>query len=50
MWRDNQIPVLTVELGSKMIDSNLLQDIIGGFAIDAVRRSGEKKTELYERL
>lgn len=50
MWKDNQIPVLTVELGNQMIDSHLLQDIIGGFAIDAVRRSGEKKPELYELL
>lgn len=50
MWKDNQIPVLTVELGNQMVDSHLLQDIIGGLAIDAVRRSGEKKSELYDLL
>lgn len=50
MWRDYQIPVLTVELGEKMIDGDALQDLIGTFAIDAVRRSGEKKADLYDLL
>ncbi len=50
MWRDYKIPVLTVELGEKMIDGEHLQDIIGTFAIDAVRRAGEKKPELYDLL
>lgn len=50
MWRDYQIPVLTVELGEKMIDGDALQDLIGTFAIDAVKRAGEKKPELYDLL
>lgn len=50
MWRDYQIPVLTVELGQKMIDLEALQDLIGTFAIDAVKRSGEKKADLYDLL
>lgn len=50
MWKDNQIPVLTVELGDQMIDANALQDLIGTFAIDAVKRSGEKKSDVYELL
>lgn len=50
MWRDYKIPVLTVELGSQMIDSHALQDLIGTFAIDAVSKSGDKKPELYDLL
>ncbi|MBN8540229.1 MAG: succinylglutamate desuccinylase/aspartoacylase family protein [Deltaproteobacteria bacterium] len=50
MWKDNQIPVLTVELGDHMIDSHALQDLIGTFAIEAVKRSGEKKPDLYDLL
>lgn len=50
MWRDYKIPVLTVELGSSMIDSHALQDLIGTFAIDAVRLAGDKKPELYDLL
>ncbi len=50
MWRDYKIPVLTVELGRKMVDSAALQDLIGSFAIDAVRLSGEKKPEIYDLL
>lgn len=50
MWRDYQIPVLTVELGERMIDADALQDLIGTFAIDAVKRSGEKKSDLYDLL
>jgi murein peptide amidase A len=50
MWRDYQIPVLTVELGEKMIDGDALQDLIGTFAIDAVKRAGEKKPEIYDLL
>jgi hypothetical protein len=50
MWRDHQIPVLTVELGEHMVDSHTLQDIIGTFAIEAVRRAGEKNAELYDLL
>lgn len=50
MWRDYQIPVLTVELGQTMIDGDALQDLIGTFAIDAVKKSGEKKTDLFDLL
>lgn len=50
MWKDNQIPVLTVELGDQMVDSHVLQDLIGTFVIEAVKRSGEKKPEVYELL
>lgn len=50
MWKDNLIPVLTVELGDQMVDAHALQDLIGTFVIDAVRRSGEKKPEVYELL
>ena len=50
MWRDNSVPVLTVELGLSMIDAAALQDIVGTFAIDAARRSGTKTAQVYERL
>jgi protein MpaA len=50
MWRDNSVPVLTVELGLNMIDAATLQDIVGTFAIDAAKRSGTKTAQVYERL
>ncbi|MES2964134.1 MAG: M14 family zinc carboxypeptidase [Bdellovibrionota bacterium] len=50
MWRDYQIPVLTVELGQSMVDSAALQDIVGTFAIDAARRSGQKTASLYDLM
>ena len=50
MWRDYQVPVLTVELGLTMVDSAELQDIVGKFAIDAARKSGEKTNTLFDKL
>lgn len=50
MWRDFQVPVLTVELGTSMVDSAQLQDIVGGFAIEASRRSGQKTVGLFDKL
>lgn len=42
MWRDYSIPVLTIELGTSMVDAATLQDIIGTFAIEASRRASVK--------
>jgi protein MpaA len=50
MWHDYQIPVLTVELGQTMVDAANLQDIVGTFAIDAVRKSGQKQAGLFDML
>jgi hypothetical protein len=50
MWRDNSIPVLTVELGLNMIDAAALQDIVGTFAMDAAKRSGTKTAQVFEKL
>jgi murein peptide amidase A len=50
LWKDYQIPVLTVELGESMVDSARLQDIVGGFAIEASRRSGQKTASMFEQL
>jgi hypothetical protein len=50
MWRDFQVPVLTVELGHAMVDANHLQDIVGTFAIEAARRSGQKTASLFDSL
>ena len=50
MWRDNSVPVLTVELGLNMIDAAGLQDIVGTFAIDAAKRSGTKTAQVFEHL
>lgn len=50
MWKDNQIPVLTIELGTTMVDAAKLQDIVGGFAINAARKSGQKTAQIFEKL
>lgn len=50
MWKDYSVPVLTVELGQNMVDAARLQDIVGGFAIEAARRSGTKTASLYDLL
>lgn len=50
MWKDYQVPVLTVELGSNMVDAARLQDVVGGFAIDAARKSGQKTAALFEKF
>lgn len=50
MWKDFQVPVLTVELGTTMVDAAQLQDIVGSFAIEASRRSGQKTAALFEHL
>ena len=50
MWKDYQIPVLTVELGLTMIDASRLQDIVGSFAIEASRRSGQKTAGIFEKM
>jgi hypothetical protein len=50
MWRDYQVPVLTIELGTSMVDAAKLQDIIGTFAIEAVRHSGQKTASTFEML
>ena len=42
MWKDFSVPVLTVELGQKMIDAAQLQDIVGSLAIEAAKKSGKK--------
>lgn len=50
MWKDYQVPVLTVELGNTMVDAARLQDIVGTFAIEAARRSGQKTAGMFEHL
>ena len=50
MWRDYQVPVLTVELGHRMIDAAQLQDIVGTFAIEASRLSGQKTALVFDHL
>jgi hypothetical protein len=42
MWKDRQVPVLTIELGTERVDAAKLQDIVGSFAIEAVKRAGLK--------
>ena len=39
MWKDHRLPVLTVELNTKMVDPAPLQDIIGTFAMRALPSS-----------
>ena len=50
MWKDFQVPVLTVELGNTMVDAARLQDIVGTFAIDAARKSGQKTAAIFEQI
>ena len=50
MWRDLSVPVLTVELGTSMVDAATLQDIVGTFAIEAARRSGVKTAASFDHL
>jgi protein MpaA len=50
MWKDYQVPVLTVELGTTMVDAAQLQDIVGSFAIEASRRSGQKTAATFDLL
>lgn len=50
MWKDYSIPVLTVELGHSMVDAARLQDIVGGFAIEAARLSGTKTAGIFDLM
>lgn len=50
LWKDHGLPVLTVELGSNRVDAERLQDIIGSFAIEAVKISGTKSDSLFDLL
>ena len=50
MWKDMSVPVLTVELGQKMVDAAQLQDIVGGLAIEASNKSGPKTAAVFNSL
>ncbi len=51
MWKDHQLPVLTIELKSHgLVDPTLIQDVIGTFAIKATKLTGEKPKSLFELL
>lgn len=50
MWKDYSIPVLTVELGNHMVNAAELQDIVGGFAIEAARLSGTKTAAIFDLM
>jgi hypothetical protein len=45
MWKDKQVPVLTIELGTERIDAARLQDLVGSFAIEAVNHVGTQTTQ-----
>jgi hypothetical protein len=42
MWRDNNLPVLTIELKDRLVDPSAIQDIVGKLAIDASKRAGKR--------
>ncbi len=48
MWKDFQIPVLTIELGTSMVDAAKLQDVVGSFAIKSLQHSSAKKPDFSE--
>lgn len=50
MWKDHQIPVLTIELKASLVDPNHLQDMIGTFAIRTSNHLGKRSTVSFEHL
>ena len=50
MWKDNGLPVLTVELKDQLVDPATLQDVVGKLAIEASKRAGKKKSDWAEIL
>lgn len=51
MWKDHQLPVLTVELkDSRMEDPAKIQDVLGGFVIQVARMTGSKPSSMFELL
>ncbi len=50
MWKDMSVPVLTIELGQKMVDAAQLQDIVGGLAIEAANKAGAKTASTFISL
>jgi protein MpaA len=50
MWKDHQVPVVTVELGHVLPDTEALQDLLGTFSIEAARRAGTKQPDLFDLL
>lgn len=50
MWKDHQIPVLTVELGESMVDQEKLQDVIGTLAIETSRHLGRPSPGVFDLL
>ena len=49
MWKDNGLPVLTIELKDHLVDAAVIQDVVGKLAIDASKRA-EKKNENWADL
>jgi hypothetical protein len=49
MWVDGGVPVLTVELGTKMVDAAKLQDILGSFVINAIKAASNGKSTAATR-
>lgn len=43
LWKDRSLPVLTIELGSEMVDSEKLQDLLGTFAIEASKSTSNRQ-------
>lgn len=50
MWKDANVPVLTIELGVQMVDAEELQDLIGKFAIDAIQETAQKTASRIEPI
>lgn len=50
MWKDHQLPVLTVEMRDAMLDPASLQDVLGGFAIRASKDAGAKPPNYFSEV
>lgn len=50
MWKDQGLPVLTIELKDKLLDPSGIQDVVGRLAIDATKRLGGRGLRPVESL
>jgi hypothetical protein len=50
MWKDHQVPVLTVELKETLVNPDDLQDMIGTFAIRSANLLGKRPAITFESL
>lgn len=50
MWKDKNVPVLTIELKNKLVDPATIQDLIGGFAGRVIAHMNHENHSNYSSL